>query len=447
MKKSLSLFVFSLAVGSLSAQDFDVKYSNGLRVNSTDGDTKFKLKMKIQNFISKSLMHSTLVALLIVFSTGAGSAQGIVDNTFGKGIKYVPVDESFSVRFHYRMQQLTQIGFDEATGDVAGNFMVRRSRLKFDGHAYSDKLKYKVELGLTSRDISTNKEDGNTGGSSRIILDAVLKYQFSSHWSVWVGQTKLPGNRERVISSANLQFVDRSNVNSKFNIDRDAGFQLRGKYAFGTFRIHPSVAITKGEGRDISSSNFGGLNYTGHVDVLPLGKFTGKGDYIGGAIHREEKPKISFGFTYNLNQGAVRQQGQLGSFVSDSLGDYVENDLTAIMADMMFKYRGWSLMSEYAYTVGNNSSADVSKGFNTGNGFSIQAGYMFKNNYELATRYTTVRNDGSLSGIKDQDEITLGFSKYIVGHSLKIQSDIARVTTPGSSDGDLRFRLQVEMQF
>ena len=59
------------------------------------------------------------------------------------------------------------------------------------------------------------------------MLDAVVKYAFSKNQQIWFGQTKLPGNRERVISSMALQFVDRSNVNSKFNIDRDFGVQLQ----------------------------------------------------------------------------------------------------------------------------------------------------------------------------------------------------------------------------
>ena len=52
-------------------------------------------------------------------------------------------------------------------------------------------------------------------------------WNFHENFELWVGQTKLPGNRERVISSANLQQVDRSLLNSRFNIDRDFGFQLR----------------------------------------------------------------------------------------------------------------------------------------------------------------------------------------------------------------------------
>ena len=123
--------------------------------------------------------------------------------------------------------------------------------------------------------------------------------EFAKKWELWVGQTKLPGNRERVISSANLQFVDRSLVNSRFNIDRDAGIQLRGKIPMGEKAyIAPSFAITMGEGRNITSNNQGGYDYTAHLDIVPLGKFAKKGDYVTADLAREQTPKISFGLTF-----------------------------------------------------------------------------------------------------------------------------------------------------
>ena len=63
--------------------------------------------------------------------------------------------------------------------------------------------------------------------------DAVVKYKATKNLEFWFGQTKLPGNRERVISSQALQFVDRSLVNSRFNIDRGSGIQFRSHHKLG----------------------------------------------------------------------------------------------------------------------------------------------------------------------------------------------------------------------
>ncbi|MBO6516449.1 MAG: hypothetical protein JJ975_07845 [Bacteroidia bacterium] len=368
---------------------------------------------------------------------------------FGKGINFTSEDTSLTLKFHFRMQHLIVADYNSESEEWSSNALVRRSRLKFDGMALTPNLKYKVELGLTNRDMSVNKEAGQGRDAARVILDAVLKYKFAKNWQIWVGQTKLPGNRERVVSSANLQFVDRSNVNSKFNIDRDMGLQLRGKYHIGDVIIQPKFALTNGEGRNITEGNHGGLNYTGRVDILPFGAFEGKKqDYVLSDIKRQSKPKLAIGVTYNQNQNAVRQQGQLGSFVVDSLGDFVENTLTHFEADLIFKYQGFSLLTEYASTEGAKKLDDVSKNFITGSGINIQAGYLFKNNWELAGRYTSVTPDNvTYSGLKEQTEYTIGISKYIVGHSLKVQSDYGMIETAGSPKANYRLRLQVEMQF
>jgi phosphate-selective porin OprO and OprP len=375
---------------------------------------------------------------------------------FGKGLTYMAKDSSFKIKLHFRMQNLMVVSYDDAIDKYSSQFLVRRSRLKFGGFVLNPNIEYKVEIGLANRDISVDKEDGNGRGASRLIMDAVLKWKFSKNWTLWVGQTKLPGNRERVISSANLQFVDRSLVNSRFNLDRDAGLQLRGKFKFRDVLVNPSFSVSQGEGRDITANNFGGYDYTARVDILPFGKFTGKGDYIGADLAREQKPKIAFGFTFDYNDGAVRQGGQLGSFVfEDSTRTALaENSLTAFMADMIFKYKGFSIHSEYVSKSaekkleGTTNLVGISSKFFTGFGYVAQAGYLFKNNVEIALRYTLIRTDDKIfSGLKDENEFTVGLSKYIVGHSLKVQSDFSRRTIPGADGAKYQFRMQMEMQF
>ncbi len=370
-------------------------------------------------------------------------AQNIPTTKFGKGINFMAADSSMSMKMTYRMQNLfevTQIGEDGSTETSA---QLRRSRLKFEGFAFSPKLEYKVELGLSSADISTDKEDGRTSGSSRLVLDAVMKYEFVDGWEVWVGQTKLPGNRERVISSGDMQFVDRSLINSRFNIDRDMGVQIHGNVKLGKMIVKPKAAFTMGEGRSVSEANLGGFNYTGRIDLLPLGEFEGKkADYIVTDFERQPKPKVSFGFTYNLNDRAVRQQGQLGSYVKDVNENYVENTLQHFEADMLFKYKGFSSLAEWAYTSGNATT----KGFNTGQGFTASIAYLFKNNYEIATRFAGVSAiDGIASRISAEDQYTIGLSKYIVRHNLKIQSDFTLQDRVNKAVNYI-YRLQFELQ-
>ena len=322
--------------------------------------------------------------------------------------------------------------------------LVRRARLKFEGYAYSKKLEYKVELGLSNRDIGGEIDQNNN--TANVILDAVLKYKFHPNWQLWFGQTKLPGNRERVISSQKLQFVDRSLVNSRFNIDRDLGVQLHHKGKLGNGILKQAIAMSMGEGRNITSNNVGGYSYTARVEYLPFGDFTSKGDYFGSDLKREEKPKLSIGATYNFNDGAGRQGGQLKSFVTDTNGDQIINDLSTIFIDAMFKYQGFSIMSEYANKTASKD-VDASNRFNTGTGFVFQTGYLLKSNLEIAGRYTQITPDNTtFSGLKEETEYTLGLSKYFVGHSLKIQTDASFVDIL-NNDNIFRYRFQVELSF
>ena len=57
----------------------------------------------------------------------------------------------------------------------------------------------------------------------------------------------------------------------------------------------------------------------------------------------------------------------------------------------------------------------------TGNALNLQAGYLFKNNYEIAGRYTTVDYE-SITGKITNKSIHFRCFKFIVGHKLKVQS-------------------------
>ena len=392
------------------------------------------------------------VALLAITSL---NAQEISDTSFGKGlINFTAKDSSFSVKFAPRFQVRSMSSWDHdgnQYGSPDHNFIVRRARLKFDGFAYSPKLKYKLELGLSNRDISgANQFNRNT---PRYILDAVIMWSFSKNWELWAGQTKLPGNVERVISSGNLQLIDRSLLNSRFNLDRDLGIQLRHKSNLGgNFLIREKFAISQGEGRNVTEGNEGGLQYTARLELLPFGTFKSKGDYSQSDLKREEKPKLMLGYTYNYNQNAVRERGFAGDYMIRTDGSIYETDQTTIFADAMFKYNGFSFMSEYAKRTANNEVATEIDGTTptgdivlTGNALNLQAGYLFKSNYEIAARFTTLEFE-NVTGALPTKQYTFGVNKFIVGHKLKVQSDLSYTTLDGNKD-NITFRLGFDIHF
>ena len=397
--------------------------------------------------MNKASIKISLFFFLISFTI---HSQAYKEKGFGKGmVNYIAKDSSWSVKFAPRIQILSSTNwkYEDNEFDTANtNFLIRRARLKFSGFVLSSKLKYKVELGLSNRDIAGASI--YTGNAPRIILDAVVKWNFYKNFVLWAGQTKLPGNRERVISSANLQLVDRSLLNSSFNIDRDLGIQLRHHINItDKFIVREIISISQGEGRNIVTGNIGGYQYTGRIEFLPFGKFKNKGDYIGSSLERESRPKLAVGISYDFNNNAVRNKSNRGSYMVNDIG-FFETNINTLFVDAILKHKGFSFMAEYSNRNAEDPIAKNSDGTETGivvpegYGINLQAGYLFSKNWEITGRFSTI-------GMKENDvsnQYTLGISKYIIGQKLKIQSDISYLTIADITN-ELLFRLQLEVHF
>lgn len=400
-----------------------------------------------------------LAIALLASATQAVTAQA-KKQKFGKGI--VIEGENFKLKSAFRFQSLFSNEWNVRNDDfnyvegLNSNFLVRRARLKFNGWAYSPKVKYKMELGLSNRDLSGG-DSPEYKNASRMILDAYVEYNFYKGFSILVGQTKLPGNRERVISSANMQFVDRSRLNSKFTIDRDMGAMLKHKASIGeTFKLKSVYSFAQGAGRNITAGNLGGgFSHTLKVEAYPMGEFASKGDYSGGDLKREQKPKLAVAVAYNINTNAVRERGQGGSFITDANGNYHGKTINTLFADLMFKYKGISLMAEFAQRVTADGSPHVFDENNlnigtyyTGHALNVQGGYLFKSNYEIAGRYTLVTPEAA-TGSSSENEYGIALSKYVVGHKLKVQTDLGyrQVSNTTAKDDKLFWRVQVDFHF
>lgn len=368
-------------------------------------------------------------------------AQSRKTNSLGNGINVLAADSSYFMEMAFRFQTLYVGSTDLTFSNWEESLMIRRSRLKFGGWVLNPNISYKLELGLSNRDTRGTNSNEN-GYTANIILDAVTMWRFALNWELWVGQTKLPGNRERVVSSQNLQFVDRNLVNFGFTLDRDIGVQLYHYSTFGSIIINQAVAISGGEGRNIINNNFAhGREYTARIEILPFGQFTKGGDYLGSDLFREKRPKLSIGITGDYNADAIRARGNLGDFQTDTTtNSYFSDDLATLFVDGVFKYKGWSATSEYAYRTSRSKVA----GFGYGMGIMGSVAYLNKKNFEVGVRYAQIEPLSNTSSITEQHEYLLGFSKYIHCHDLKIQSDISYTQEEGRRDY-YTFRLQMEV--
>jgi hypothetical protein len=329
-------------------------------------------------------------------------------------------DSLFLLNLRFRMQN--RIGLTTISGENLNinqiEARVRRLRLRLDGYVLNQRMQYYVQLAFSKAD-----QDLETGTISQIVRDAILYYHFTPQFYMGFGQSKLPGNRQRVISSGQQQFADRSIVNATLTLDRDFGV-----FVYYTLPVHKTElifkgAITSGDGRNASPIN-DGLAYTGRVEFLPFGKFTNGGDYSEGDIEREKKPKLSVAAGYSFNQKSSRTGGQLGAEL------YQFRDFGTFSADFFFKYVGWAYSAEFMKRSAENPLTTNNQGsvryIYTGAGLNQQLSYYFPNKVEIAARYSQLWPGSQIRSLERRvDEMWLGGGKYFNGHRIKAQMHIS----------------------
>ncbi len=383
-------------------------------------------------------------------------SQEISKNKFGNGIiNSVAADSSWSAKLGVRIQSLYagEWTMNDTAGITTGNseFSLRRARLKIEGFAYHPKFTYKFELGFSNREIAVQNTQNKTNQSH--LLEAVVRWNFYKNLTLWVGQTKIPVNREQIISTADMSFTDNSLLRKEFSIDRDMGFQLRHHFKFfDKFNVREAFAVSQGEGRSAPADNLGGYQFTGRLELLPLGLFEKNGDYVGIDFVREQKPKISLAASFDANNRAVKQKSNIGKYLVTDKG-FFETDIYTLTFDVFFKYKGFTCLTEYAAREAEQAISKNSDGSKTGINVNVgkaantQLGYLFKNNWEIATRFTYLQLDKKITGQEINRQYTLGVSKYLVNTKLKIQSDISYLDVQNSKDNEIYWRFMLDIQF
>lgn len=373
-----------------------------------------------------------LIAFFILVTTSGAMAQREHDErptieNF-KGIQYTGDDSTFYINFRFRMQ--SRLKYTSRSGTDFGaeslEARIRRLRLRMDGYIYNPKLSYSIQLGFTRSDLDYDDTDVPS-----LVRDAVIFYNFTDNFYVAFGMNKLPGNRQRVNSSGELQFAERSLVNATFNIDRDFGIKAYYSPTLGSIPFHFKGAISTGEGR-VANMTDDGLAYTGRAEFLPLGEFTNGGDYYEGDLEYEETPKLSIGGGYSFNDRAKRSDGQTGKFLATPIS------LKTSFYDAIFKYRGWAYQVEYMKRGADNPITTDLEGEPIyafkGQGVNQQLSYVLnrKLGYELAGRYTWIKPHDDISAFEVQTEVVeLGLTKYFRAHRLKLQLNAHYQTKDG----------------
>ena len=366
--------------------------------------------------------------------------------SYGKGIGMTSPDSLFQLNIRFRIQnRVTYLENDGENGAYDGQ--IRRLRLRLDGYVGNPKFLYALQLSFAPGDVGEIKE----GENINIIRDAVVFYRPNKNWNISFGQTKLPGNRQRVNSSGGLQLTDRTINNAKFTIDRDFGFQVHNMNEFkDKFSYNFKTAITGGEGRNQTGKADDGIAVTGKVELFPFGAFTKDGTYFEGDIMREKKPKLFLSGAFQQNNHARRTQGQLGNDL------FEKRTMKSVLLDAMFKYNGWAAMMSYMSRTTNDNAVTVNPDDITesnyafvGNGFDYQASYNTKSNYEFIARYSTQNVGHDIEALTPNTrEYSVGVTKYIWEHTFKLQAELNYDKLKyfdGSTKNNWYLRFQVEI--
>ncbi len=220
---------------------------------------------------------------------------------------------------------------------------------------------------------------------------------------------------------------------------REGGLFFETNFNLNKWKVYPSVSITTGEGQNFfdPSPNVG-LKYGGRLDIKPLGDFTKNNAFIAHDLYREQKPKLVFGVAGSYNAKASSPIGSESGTLAPTynrLGVLEYANYTKIVADAMFKYKGFSLVGEFTNTsvTGEDlytnaagtkklTTDTTSAYYNTGNAFNVQSSYIFKNGLAFDCRITTIQPEFAVATSRVQKQTWIGFgvNQYIRNNAIKI---------------------------
>lgn len=413
-------------------------------------------------------LKKALTLLVVLLSVVEYSnAQEIILNKykFGEGLLFSGKDNNYQMEFSGYLQPTSEsrkyLNTDDGT--VYNRFRIRRARFELNGTSKKEKISYQLEIDLTGGG------EGNDaiGG---LVYDAWIGYDINKNIKLTFGQKSTStDNRELGMRSNTLQLVDRSPLSAAFGSIREFGFFAESSYKISKKSIiQPEVAITNGDGINVTDKDHGGFKFGGRVDYLPFGKFSNFGQFRQADLMRELTPKFVIGANYSYNVGISDRRGsQSGTILyldkdnKELLPDYAKFGI-----DFLLKYRGFSMLGEYVNTSARvpigitqrirvdgttstnfdvNGIKDVEKFVSgrmmLGEGYNIQGGYVFKNLFSIDGRvaYLKPETNSFLNNptfYNRSNYYTLGLSKYLSrGYGAKIQLDCTYIKAKdGSND-------------
>lgn len=378
--------------------------------------------------------------LLVAVSVEAQEKSSNIKFELGKGLNISFNNEQHNVYLGGYVQSNAIYEYIKGDENNRFNLGVKRAYLALGGNFYENKLSFFLQMNYVD---------------SYPLLDAWIAYQPLKQLKITVGQKQsFASTRSMMFYDYALALGDRGiSDRTFFGSGREFGIFAESRLPFHSTGFDLGLAITSGDGRNAfgatsSYSDKGGLKYSGRATFYPLGFFTKGNELTGTDFAREKSVKIAVGGSYSYNDGASNRIG-------DGSGDFLlynENGRVTypgyqkITADVLVKYNGFTFLAEMTNASAKNLSdiyvtptpvgklrpREIANYLTLGNGYNVQAGYLFKNNWAVDARYGIVTPEWSSNQtqITKTEAYTLGGAKYFIDNRLKLQMTLSYQNQP-----------------
>lgn len=375
-------------------------------------------------------IRSLVQDVLADADTRASLLQGGMTAGYDRGFFLASADGNYRLNISGRLQfRYVYNNQDNSADDNRWGFEMRRTRLQFAGHVINPNWTYQIQ------------GDFNRDGGGFTLLDGVIGHKFENGMTVRVGQFKAPFNREELVSSSRQLAVDRSLVNSRFNVGRVQGIEL-------ATQLGENIRIAGMISDGARSLNTPWQTYdtefaiTGRVDFLAAGNFRQFADFS--SWDGEE-------FGLLIGAAAHYQKDEYGTIAGPEVEDF------RWTIDGSAKFGNFSL---FAAVIGRHLSADNAADADQ-YGIVVQGGlFIVPNEWEIFARYEWGDDDTSS---EDLSVLTGGVTRYWARHNLKWTTDVGyglnQVSSgwassslgwradPAGEDGQLVVRSQLQLAF
>ena len=388
----------------------------------------------------KKLIITTIILLSISYVFSQESERNNASFSLGDGISFSFNEGDYEFNI-YGFIKPTYIYNDEknytADGEYSNvfrQFKSQNSNLFFTGFAKDEKLSFTIQMDYSS---------------SNPLVEAFIGYHFNEKTTLYFGQMQVNHNNlEMTHNEDRLRFTNRGILSQTYT-ENGEEFGLFFETSFGKSIIFkPTLAITSGDGKnsfgdDSRDSDKGGVKFGSRINIFPFGDFSIGNRLSTVDLMHEERPKVQIGFSYSKNMGASNKVGDgHGDFILyDDSGDELFPDYSQLFLDLNLKYRGFSLVLEYAdafasgldqiYTDPNAFNLlipqQISEYLVVGDSQGLQFGYFTKNGISIDLIYENLNPEFDSYGssiLRKSSNMGVGISKYLAGNNLKIQASL-----------------------